>query len=58
MLRSKLISYLNLNCNKIRVADFERLLNLSMKSCEEVAEVMRAAVKAKIAANINSFYLK
>ncbi len=34
MLRSKLISYVNLNCNKIRVADFERLLELSINSCE------------------------
>jgi exosome complex component RRP41 len=58
LLKAKLTSYVNLNCNKIRVADFEKLLELSISSCEQVAEVMRKAVKAKITNNINSFYFK
>ncbi len=58
LLKANLISYVNLDCNKIRVADFEKLLNLSIGSCEQVAEVMKKAVKAKITNNINSFYFK
>lgn len=58
LLRQSLVSYVNLDCNKIRVADFEKLLGLSITSCEQVAGVMRAAVKAKITGNINSFYFK
>ncbi len=34
MLKEKLVSYVNLNCNKIRVEDFEKLLELSISSCE------------------------
>jgi len=58
LLKAKLISYINLDCNKIRVADFEKLLQLSISSCEQVAEVMRKAVRAKITNNVNSFYFK
>jgi len=58
MTKAKLISYVNLNCNKIRLEEYEKLLDLSISSCEQVAEVMRKAVKAKILGNINSFYFK
>lgn len=34
LLKAKLVSYVNLNCNKIRVQDFEKLLELSIGSCE------------------------
>lgn len=44
MTKAKLISYVNLNCNKIRLEDYEKLLELSISSCEQVAEVMRKAV--------------
>jgi hypothetical protein len=58
MTKSKLVSYVNLNCNKIRVADYEKLLDLSVSSCEQVADIMKKAVKTKIMSNINSFYFK
>lgn len=58
LLRAKKISYVNLNCNKIRIEEFEKLMQLSVESCEKVAEVMREAVKQKIHSNINSFYFR
>ena len=57
-MRTKQVSYVNLNCNKIRVSDFEKLLDISISSCEQISEIMKSTVKAKIAANINSFYFK
>jgi exosome complex component RRP41 len=58
LLKAQQIAYMSLQCNKIRVGDFEKLLSLSTTSCEQVAEVMRAAVKAKVLKNINSFYFR
>jgi exosome complex component RRP41 len=58
LMRTKQVSYVNLNCNKIRVSDFEKLLDISISSCEQISEIMKSTVKAKIAANINSFYFK
>ena len=36
--KAQLISYMNLNCNKIQLKDFEKLLLISTESCDKIAE--------------------
>lgn len=48
---------MNLNCNKIAITEFEKLLNMSVQSCEVMASEMRKAVKRQIVENKNCFYL-
>ena len=36
--KAQLISYMNLNCNKIQLKDFEKLLQISTESCDKIAE--------------------
>ena len=51
------MAYVNLNCNKISITEFEKLLKMSIESCEVLANEMRKAVKMKIIENKNCFYL-
>ena len=51
------LAYVNLNCNKISLTEFEKLLNMSVQSCEVLANEMRKAVKQQIVSNKNCFYL-
>ena len=51
------LAYVNLNCNKISMTEFEKLLNMSVQSCEVLASEMRKAVKQQIVSNKNCFYL-
>ena len=39
------LAYVNLNCNKISLTEFEKLLQMSVQSCEVLASEMRKAVK-------------
>ena len=56
--KSKKLAYVNLNCNKISIKEFEKLVNMSIESCELMAHKMRQAVKKQIISNQKCFYLK
>ena len=43
--KSKKLAYVNLNCNKISIKDFEKLVQMSIESCDLLAHKMRQAVK-------------
>lgn len=58
LLKAGKISYVSLNCNKIRLTEFEKLLNMSVSSCEQIANVMKTSIKNKLEKNINCFYFK
>lgn len=55
--KAQRLAYVNLNCNKIAIVEFEKLLNMSIASCEVMANEMRKAVKRQIVENKNCFYL-
>lgn len=38
LMKSKKIAYINLNCNKIRITDFQKLMSISVQSCESIAD--------------------
>ncbi|CDW85893.1 UNKNOWN [Stylonychia lemnae] len=56
--KAQKIAYVNLNCNKIRLSDFEKLMSISVDSCDKIANEMKTAIRAKLVKNINSFYFK
>jgi len=56
--KAQKIAYVNLNCNKIRISDFEKLLTISVNSCDKIANEMKNAVRAKLVKNMNGFYFK
>ena len=43
--KSKKLAYVNLNCNKISIKEFEKLVQMSIESCDLLAHKMRQAVK-------------
>jgi ribonuclease PH len=43
--KAQKIAYINLNCNKINFKEFEKLMEISVESCEAMAKEMRTAVK-------------
>jgi exosome complex component RRP41 len=55
--KAQRIAYINLNCNKISFKEFEKLMEISVESCETMAQEMRHAVKRHIFDNKNCFYL-
>ena len=55
--KARRLAYVNLNCNKIAIKEFEKLLQMSIESCEVMANEMRKAVKRQIVENKNCFYL-
>ena len=56
--KSKKLAYINLNCNKINLKEFEKLVKISMESCDVLAQKMRQAIKRQILQHQNCFYLK
>lgn len=43
--KAQKIAYISLQCNKINLDEFERLMDLTVKSCQIIAIEMRKAVK-------------
>lgn len=56
--KSKKIAYISLNCNKIKIQDFQNLLQMSQSSCDQISEIMRNAVQEKLLSNFSCFYFK
>lgn len=56
--KAQKIAYISLNCNKISFKEFEKLLDITVDSCEAMAQEMRTAVKKNIFENKNCFYVK
>ena len=55
--KAQKLAYINLNCNKINIKEFEKLMEMAVSSCEAMAQQMRTAVKRQILENKNCFYL-
>lgn len=55
--KAQRLAYVNLNCNKISITEFEKLVRMSVQSCEVMANEMRKAVKRQIIENKSCFYL-
>ncbi len=43
--KAQKLAYVSLSCNKINLSDFQKLMDLSVSSCEVLALEMRKAVK-------------
>ena len=54
--KAKKLAYVSLSCNKINLANFKALIEMSVQSCEVIATEMRKAVKMQILENKNCFY--
>ena len=54
--KSRKMAYVSLQCNKINFTEFEKLMALTVESCEVIALEMRKAVKKQICESKNCFY--
>jgi len=56
--KSKKIAYISLNCNKINMGQFEKLLKMSEDSCDGICKIMRKSIQEKLLENLSCFYFK
>jgi len=58
LLKEKALAHVSLSCNKINFADYEKLINLTVATCEKVGEVLKAAIRARVRQFAGSIYYR